>query len=96
MGCHKSISFLSLFILVGFLMETDAVTCCLKYKKTPLPCRILKGYDIQATTGGCDLAAIIFHTEKGKLICADPAQHWTQRRVSCLKMKAAMVKSGGF
>ncbi|KAI2648929.1 C-C motif chemokine 20 [Labeo rohita] len=40
-------------------METDAVTCCLKYKKTPLPCRILKGYDIQATTGGCDLAAIM-------------------------------------
>ncbi|XP_073687346.1 C-C motif chemokine 20b [Garra rufa] len=96
MGCRKIIYFLSFFMLIGFLVETDAVTCCLKYRKTPLPCRMLKGYDIQAATGGCDLAAIIFHTEKGKSVCADPAQTWTQRRVACLKMKAARVKSGGF
>ncbi|CAM4723027.1 unnamed protein product [Leuciscus chuanchicus] len=81
--------------LLIFQVETEAGSCCLSYTKRPRRCAVLKGYDIQAITGGCDLAAIIFHTGKGKSICADPAQSWTQSRVACLKMKAARVKDTG-
>ncbi|XP_043082021.1 C-C motif chemokine 20b [Puntigrus tetrazona] len=87
---------LSVLILVAFLVETDAVRCCLKYRRRPLDCRHLKGFDIQKMTGSCDLPAIIFHTKNGKLVCADPERHWTQDRVECLRLKAAEVKSGGF
>ncbi|XP_048031342.1 C-C motif chemokine 20b [Megalobrama amblycephala] len=83
---------LTLVTLLLFQVETDAATCCLSYTKHPRRCAVLKGYDIQGITGGCDLAAIIFHTERGRLICADPTQPWTQKRVECLKMKAANVK----
>ncbi|XP_016129820.1 C-C motif chemokine 20b [Sinocyclocheilus grahami] len=87
---------LSVLILIAFLVETDAVRCCLRYRRRPLDCRYLKGFDIQKMTGSCDLAAIIFHTKNGKLVCADPEQHWTQDRVECLRMKAAEVKTDGF
>ncbi|XP_026093270.1 C-C motif chemokine 20-like [Carassius auratus] len=95
MACLK-IYTLSFLILLYFALETDAVSCCLSYTRHPRRCGILKGYIIQSMTGGCDLAAIIFQTETGKSICADPAKDWTQKRVACLKMKAARVKNGGF
>ncbi|KAK7123626.1 hypothetical protein R3I93_021908 [Phoxinus phoxinus] len=86
------ICILAFVTLLIFQVETEAGICCLSYTKRPKRCALLKGYDIQAITGRCDLAAIIFHTVKGKSICADPAQSWTQMRVECLKMKAAEVK----
>ncbi|ROL42695.1 C-C motif chemokine 20 [Anabarilius grahami] len=87
------ICILALVTLLLFQVETDAVACCLSYTKHPRRCANLKGYDIQGTTGGCDLAAIIFHTEKGRLICADPAQAWTQKRVECLKYEKVTFQS---
>ncbi|XP_059390715.1 C-C motif chemokine 20-like [Carassius carassius] len=95
MACLK-IYTLSFLLLLAFALETDAVSCCLSYTRHPRRCGILKGYIIQTMTGSCDLAAIIFQTEKGKSICADPAKDWTQKRVACLKMKAARMKTGGF
>ncbi|XP_026121194.1 C-C motif chemokine 20-like [Carassius auratus] len=92
---HLKTCTLSVLILIAFLMETDAGHCCLKYRRRPLDCRHLKGFDIQKMTGRCDLAAIIFHTKNGKFVCADPKQPWTQDRVECLRMKAAVVKTGG-
>ncbi|XP_077100184.1 C-C motif chemokine 20b [Siphateles boraxobius] len=89
------ICILAFVTLLIFQVETEAGSCCLSYTKRPRRCAVLKGYDIQAITGSCDLAAIIFHTKKGKSICADPAQNWTQSRVTCLKMKAARVKNPG-
>ncbi|XP_039540774.1 C-C motif chemokine 20b [Pimephales promelas] len=85
---------LAFVTLLIFQVETEAGSCCLSYTKIPRRCGVLKGYDIQTITGGCDLAAIIFHTEKGRKICADPAQNWTQSRVECLKIKAARMKTG--
>ncbi|XP_056306834.1 C-C motif chemokine 20b [Danio aesculapii] len=92
MGNNK-ICTLYFIILLSFLVETESASCCLSYIKRPRRCAILKGYDIQGITGGCDLPAIIFHTEKGRSICADPSQTWTQERVKCLKMKAERMKS---
>ncbi|XP_067233842.1 C-C motif chemokine 20-like isoform X2 [Chanodichthys erythropterus] len=83
---------LALVTLILFQVETVAATCCLSYTKHPRRCTVLKGYDIQGLTGGCDIEAIIFRTERGRLICADPKQHWTQKRVECLKMRAANLK----
>ncbi|XP_067291114.1 C-C motif chemokine 20b [Pseudorasbora parva] len=82
---------LAFVTLLIFQVETEAGSCCLSYIKKPIRCAILKGYDIQHVTGSCDLPAIVFHTEKGKSICANPAQEWTQRRVECLKMRARRI-----
>ncbi|XP_055037260.1 C-C motif chemokine 20b [Misgurnus anguillicaudatus] len=83
------------FILCGvFIMETEAAKCCLTYSQREIPCRRLKGYDIQGITGRCDMPAIIFHRLGGKLVCADPAERWTQERVKCLKLRAAEMKTG--
>ncbi|XP_051970832.1 C-C motif chemokine 20-like [Xyrauchen texanus] len=83
------------FLIMGaFIIETESVSCCLRYTKRPIRCGILIGYGIQGITRSCDIPAIIFHTEKGKSICADPAQRWTQNRIICLKIKAEYVKTG--
>ncbi|XP_051543297.1 C-C motif chemokine 20-like [Myxocyprinus asiaticus] len=85
---------LCFLILGAFIIRTESVSCCLRYTKRPIRCGSLKGYDIQGITRSCDIPAIIFHTENGKSICADPAQRWTQNRVACLKVKAANMKTG--
>ncbi|XP_051538131.1 C-C motif chemokine 3-like 1 [Myxocyprinus asiaticus] len=84
---------LCFLILGAFIMGIDSASCCLKYTQRQIRCKILKRYNIQDITRSCDIPAIIFYTENGKSVCADPDQLWVQRRVECLDFKAAMVKT---
>ncbi|KAI7792604.1 C-C motif chemokine 20b [Triplophysa rosa] len=85
---------LCLLLFGLFSTEIEAARCCLNYRKSPIDCRNMKGYYIQDITKRCDIPAIVFQTMTGRLICADPKENWTQKRVSCLKMKAERMKTG--
>ncbi|XP_062377540.1 C-C motif chemokine 20b [Sardina pilchardus] len=80
-------------ILNTCILSTESAMCCLSYYKKPIRCQKLKGYTMQDIHTSCDIKAIIFHTVAGKLICANPDMKWTQRRVQCLKVKAAKMSS---
>ncbi|XP_047423947.1 C-C motif chemokine 20b [Mugil cephalus] len=73
----------SLIILTTFIGNAESASCCLNYTKRQLPCRRIKGYTIQTINTSCDIKAIIFHV-KGRFVCADPTQSWTQNRMKCV------------
>ncbi|KAG7317481.1 hypothetical protein KOW79_018516 [Hemibagrus wyckioides] len=83
--------FLFLLILTAFIINTEAARCCFSYTQKPVRCGRLKGYSIQEITGNCDIRAIIFETQTGKFVCADPKRRWTQERLTCLRKKAAVM-----
>ncbi|KPP57130.1 hypothetical protein Z043_125178 [Scleropages formosus] len=60
-------------------------SCCLRYSMKKYPCHKMKTYSIQSMMSSCDINAVIFHTMKGRYICADPAQKWTLDSIQCLK-----------
>uniref|UniRef100_A0A3B3QB08 Chemokine interleukin-8-like domain-containing protein n=1 Tax=Paramormyrops kingsleyae TaxID=1676925 RepID=A0A3B3QB08_9TELE len=63
----------------------SATSCCVGYSSRRLPCHKLKRYTIQPMTDTCDIEAVIFHTKRGRFICANPLQYWTIKRIKCLQ-----------
>ncbi|XP_067850854.1 C-C motif chemokine 20-like [Heptranchias perlo] len=85
-SCKK----LTMAMLLGLLMLSmidkfpfaDAqspVDCCLSYSKKALPLKLIAGYVRQFSNELCSINAVIFHTKKGRSICANPGDEWVKR-----------------
>ncbi|MGH0163549.1 UNVERIFIED_CONTAM: hypothetical protein FKN15_045985 [Acipenser sinensis] len=87
---HCKLFIVAVALLLTLNMFSEQVSaqyqdCCMSYSKKLLPCRGIRGYSIQSVKDLCNIEAVIFHTIRGKNICADPAQKWVMDRISCLK-----------
>ncbi|XP_075850490.1 C-C motif chemokine 15 isoform X2 [Microcebus murinus] len=51
----------------GFHRPAD---CCLSYTPRSIRCVFMRDYFV--TSSGCSQPGVIFHTKKGKRVCADP------------------------
>ncbi|XP_041120629.1 C-C motif chemokine 20-like [Polyodon spathula] len=76
-------------LLLTFNLFSEQVSaqyqdCCMSYSKKALPCPRIRGYSIQSVKDLCNIEAVVFHTIRGKNICADPSQEWVMDRIACL------------
>ncbi|TKS79996.1 C-C motif chemokine 24 CK-beta-6 [Collichthys lucidus] len=65
---------------VGILIDHGMVGqwCCMQWSTTKVPTNRIANYTIQPE-GVCPVSAIIFRTTRGKTICSDPDNGWTER-----------------
>ncbi|CAG6010738.1 unnamed protein product [Menidia menidia] len=73
----------ALLLLTALISSTHSASCCVRYTRRPIPCKRLLGYSVQNIRGSCDIRAVIFHL-RGRFVCANPSERWTQRGVRCL------------
>ncbi|KFV06140.1 C-C motif chemokine 19, partial [Pterocles gutturalis] len=57
----------------------NVLDCCLRTRETPIPRRIVQDYRLQLVQDGCDIAAAVFITTKGKRLCAPLQAPWVVR-----------------
>ncbi|XP_071217156.1 C-C motif chemokine 4-like isoform X1 [Salvelinus alpinus] len=66
--------------------------CCQSYTGGEIPFGVIVGYTLQNDIEICRIPAIIFHTKKGKDLCADPSQSWVIQHVNRLGDKAVHIR----
>ncbi|XP_061569603.1 C-C motif chemokine 20b [Cololabis saira] len=96
MTSKVSMAALCALILLSTFSSADSASCCLRYSKRRLPCKIIQGYSVQTITGSCDIRAVIFHLP-GRFVCADPTTQWTRMRKKCVderRRTAASILAG--
>ncbi|XP_066137085.1 C-C motif chemokine 20 isoform X1 [Saccopteryx bilineata] len=74
-------------LLLRLCSESEAASsfdCCLGYTDKSIPIRFLMGFTQQLSDEACDINAVIFHTKKGFVVCADPKMKWVKRAVHVL------------
>ncbi|XP_026579398.1 C-C motif chemokine 5-like isoform X2 [Pseudonaja textilis] len=80
------LAFLFLVISVALAVERpmDPVSssCCFSFIKRPVPLNLLKSFE--HTSESCSVAAVVFLTQRGLKICADPSQSWVQDHIRAL------------
>ncbi|XP_067897493.1 C-C motif chemokine 20-like [Heterodontus francisci] len=86
LSCRKLITAMLMGLFVLCMMErspfADAqspIDCCLSYSKKGLPQKLIAGYVRQFSNELCGINAVIFHTRKGRSICANPEDEWVKR-----------------
>ncbi|NWU71118.1 CCL19 protein, partial [Pterocles burchelli] len=57
----------------------NVLDCCLRTRETPIPRWIVQDYRLQLVQDGCDIAAAVFITTKGKRLCAPLQAPWVVR-----------------
>ncbi|KAL0965560.1 hypothetical protein UPYG_G00282960 [Umbra pygmaea] len=75
--------------------STDqAIDCCLTTTNNKLPYTSLKSYNIQAVSGGCQIAATVLVTKKNRRLCAPPAtkNNWVAKLIKKLNRKSKNEK----
>ncbi|XP_045550330.1 C-C motif chemokine 20 [Salmo salar] len=91
---------LLVLLAVGlFTMEASAAKqarrrkgCCQSYTGGEIPFGVIVGYTLQTPIEICRIPAIIFHTKKGKDLCADPSQSWVIQHVNRLGDRAVHIR----
>ncbi|XP_028648219.1 C-C motif chemokine 20-like [Erpetoichthys calabaricus] len=88
----KAAVLIASFLFVALTMFCEETTadyegCCVSYSKYQLPFIRIKGYSIQTPQDYCDIPAVVFHTIKGKHICANPKDTWVEIRIQQLMNK---------
>ncbi|XP_018608919.1 C-C motif chemokine 2-like [Scleropages formosus] len=81
-----------LLLSVALLCTNAAAACCSRYVENEISIARINGYSIQTNRGRCHINAVIFHTIKGKDLCADPAQPWVMNRIKFLREKVKSMK----
>uniref|UniRef100_UPI00398F15F3 C-C motif chemokine 20-like n=1 Tax=Pristiophorus japonicus TaxID=55135 RepID=UPI00398F15F3 len=87
-SCRK----LTLAMLMGLLVVSmidkspfaDAqspIDCCLSYSTKAFPLKLVAGYVRQFSNEMCSINAVIFHTRRGRSICANPNDEWVKRNI---------------
>ncbi|XP_029561569.1 C-C motif chemokine 20 isoform X1 [Salmo trutta] len=66
--------------------------CCQSYTGGEIPFGVIVGYTLQTPIEICRIPAIIFHTEKGKDLCADPSKSWVIQHVNRLGDRAVHIR----
>ncbi|XP_028650753.1 C-C motif chemokine 20-like [Erpetoichthys calabaricus] len=90
--CTALVCVLTLHALTGEALAY-MVDCCSRYSKTELPCGLIKGYEMQSSIDACDINAVIFHTKRGRKICANPKDGWVLKRIQCVGEKVKRMSA---
>ncbi|XP_051737436.1 C-C motif chemokine 20 [Ctenopharyngodon idella] len=61
--------------------------CCVKYTRTPLPFKLIKGFIEQSSLEVCRIDAIIFFTKNNKKVCASVEDQWVRAALARLRSK---------
>ncbi|KAG9273787.1 C-C motif chemokine 20-like [Astyanax mexicanus] len=61
--------------------------CCVKYTRTPVPFKLIKGYIEQSSLEVCRINAIIFITKRNKKVCVSAADGWVRDILERLSTK---------
>ncbi|XP_007517053.1 C-C motif chemokine 3-like [Erinaceus europaeus] len=59
--------------------------CCFSYVFRQMPLKIVVDYF--ETNSQCSKPGVIFHTKKGRKVCANPTESWVQQYTATLKQK---------
>uniref|UniRef100_A0A8C3W951 C-C motif chemokine n=1 Tax=Catagonus wagneri TaxID=51154 RepID=A0A8C3W951_9CETA len=60
--------------------------CCLIYATRRIPRKFVDDY--YETSSSCSKPGIIFHTKRGRKVCADPKEPWVQEYITVLELSA--------
>ncbi|XP_035279682.1 C-C motif chemokine 20a.3 [Anguilla rostrata] len=82
----STICLLLLLSLSLFAVQANTA-CCTTYSHSELELKYIKGFSIQDNRGRCHINAVIFHTIKGRKVCADPTKDWVIERIQQLRNK---------
>lgn len=63
----------------------NALDCCLRTSSTPIPRKLLLGYEVQRRQDGCPIHAIVFITMRGRRLCAPPHAYWVHHLMEKLR-----------
>ncbi|XP_062841984.1 C-C motif chemokine 24-like isoform X2 [Trichomycterus rosablanca] len=66
--------------------RTGSQCSCPKISETILPLSKIRGY-YEQKLGLCHVAAVVFKTVKGKVVCSDPKKPWVERAKKILDAK---------
>ncbi|TSO57302.1 C-C motif chemokine 20 [Bagarius yarrelli] len=85
-----TIVFAGIWLLCMCCQKTDAYgplnhACCIKYTRTPLDFKVIKGYAVQSSREVCRIDAIIFLTKSNKKVCASAEDEWVQKVLDQLR-----------
>nr|AAU50525.1 small inducible cytokine A4 [Fundulus heteroclitus] len=64
--------------------------CCYNYLHHRIPFKGIEGFSVLNSTQ-CRISGIVFHTKRGRQICANPADEWVMNYVRRLESKAEQV-----
>ncbi|KAG7457088.1 hypothetical protein MATL_G00242900 [Megalops atlanticus] len=90
---HFNLSTVCLLLVLAvtlFSLQADAA-CCTKYSRSEIPINLIKGFSVQTNTGWCNINAVIFLTQKGRKLCADPAKPWVMDRIQELRKRVQKI-----
>ncbi|KAJ8414851.1 hypothetical protein AAFF_G00023740 [Aldrovandia affinis] len=73
-----------------------AIDCCLKVSRTPIPQRIVKGYEVQTRGQGCDIEAVVFTTKQNLKLCAPTDPGWVKELMASVNAKLRWCKKRNF
>uniref|UniRef100_A0ABI7XPZ2 C-C motif chemokine n=1 Tax=Felis catus TaxID=9685 RepID=A0ABI7XPZ2_FELCA len=79
-GEASSITWPSLYLAEP--VQLKPIACCFKYTLRKIPIRFVADYS--RTHKQCSSPGIIFHTRRGRQICANPSDAWVQEYISNL------------
>ncbi|KAK9979061.1 hypothetical protein ABG768_012507 [Culter alburnus] len=88
-------------ILLSLFPHTPAAygplnyACCVKYTRTPLPFKLIKGFIEQSSREVCRIDAIIFFTKNNKKVCASVKDEWVRASLALLRSKITKLTDNG-
>ncbi|XP_027717410.1 C-C motif chemokine 4 homolog [Vombatus ursinus] len=87
-----TVFFILIILIPGFCFETEMFAkhdipnaCCHTYARRQIPYRLV--VDFYETSSLCPKPGVIFLTNKGHQICANPRSEWVQSYIFSLKQK---------
>ncbi|XP_036409575.1 eotaxin-like [Megalops cyprinoides] len=86
----KTVCLLLVLTVTLFNLQADAA-CCTKYSRSEIPINLIKGYSVQTITKQCHIYAVIFLTQKGRKLCADPRKAWVMDRIQELRKRVQQI-----
>ncbi|KAL1280761.1 hypothetical protein QQF64_015361 [Cirrhinus molitorella] len=76
--------------------DASALSCCRKFTKRQIPLSLIRGFSVQTITLNCHTNAVIFHTRKGKNICADSSKTWVKDIMRNIRVKIEKLAKNQF
>ncbi|XP_007663080.1 C-C motif chemokine 20 [Ornithorhynchus anatinus] len=97
---HKKLVLASVMLVLSLYLfrasEASDFDCCLRYTERHYGSRIIKGYTEQFSNEVCDIDAIIFHTKRGALVCANPQEQWVKHVLHDLSKRLKRMSKSSF
>ncbi|XP_054989873.1 regakine-1-like [Sorex araneus] len=69
---------------------TKRIVCCFSFLTRKIPLQFVESY--ARTNNSCPKPGVIFHTRRGRQICADPKQDWVKNYIQRLDRRSLGLK----